>query len=271
MNNNLTVIYVAYGNNEIYHTGVLFNWLRLKGLKFAEQINKVIVYTDHPEFFKDYPISIREITPKEISEWSLNGQYYFRIKTKALEEAASIHDGKILHIDSDILIKRPLVDIFNLISDSNCVFSTNQGSVGTDYVNIINSEKNKFQDHYTNLCDIRMYGSAIVGVSSNMLEAISLADKLLVEWLPQTEAHTIEQFALSQGMIRNRISIVTISNWFSDFNSVGKKAYAKLRLALFFKKTQSLSFEHKALAASKWRVKRTFLTWILQKISKNKH
>ena len=53
MNQPLTVIYVAWGSDEVYHSGVLFNWLRLVGLGYAKSINNVVVYTDHPECYSD--------------------------------------------------------------------------------------------------------------------------------------------------------------------------------------------------------------------------
>lgn len=77
MSTPLTVIYVAYGPDEVYHTGVLFNWLRLVGLGYAKSINNVVVYTDQPHRYAEYPITLRTITPTEMIDWTLSGRYHF--------------------------------------------------------------------------------------------------------------------------------------------------------------------------------------------------
>lgn len=269
MNQRLTVIYTAWGNNDIYHYGVLFNWLRLVGLGYTKGVTNVIVYTDHPEYYENYPIQIRTINSDELTQWSLNGQYFFRIKAKTVAEAVHQFGGKVLHIDSDILIERPLTELFNLITPKQSIFASNDGPVCSEYDAILNSEHDDFLRYYSDLKQVNMYGSAILGVSHEMKEAVVTADKLMQKWIPKTKAHTIEQFSMSEALIRSGVSLKDLPGSYDDFNSKGKKAYAKLRIRDFFNATQGLSFLEKANAARKWRVQRTPWIWLKQKICKS--
>ena len=76
----------------------------------------------------------------------------------------------------------------------------------------------------------------------------------------------VEQFAISEALIRSGNTLTSAIGWFDDFNSKGKKAYAKLRIQEFFNATQGLSFEEKAKRAATWRVQRTPWVWLKQKL-----
>lgn len=268
MNEQLTVIYVAYGNDKVYHSGILFNWLRLVGLGLTQSIDNVIVYTDQPSYYEDYPFTIRPISLNEIADWSLNGLYHFRIKTKVLEDALTVYKGKVLHIDSDVLIQKPLTKIFKIITNNECVFSINEGPLCERYAEIIESETIDFLKFYSDTNQIRMYCSSVVGVSYNMLKGVKHADKLMLNWIPKTTAHTIEQFAISQGLLRQGNKIIPITGWFDDFGSRGRKAHAKKRIEEFLSLTSGLSFDEKSLLASSWSLNRDLLTWFKQKFFK---
>lgn len=266
MNQPLTVIYVAWGSDEVYHSGVLFNWLRLVGLGYAKSINNVVVYTDHPECYSDYPVTVRALTSDEMVEWTVNSNYFFRIKTKVLAEALTHYEGKVLHIDSDILLNRPLIKVFDAITNDQSLFAANEGPLCADYAHILETEKNDFLKHYKQIADVNMFCSALTGVSSSNLAAVTEADQMMLHWLAKTKAHTVEQFAISEALFRHGNRLASASGWFDDFNSKGKKAYAKLRIRDFFNATQGLSFEEKANAAAKWRVQRTPWVWLKQKL-----
>lgn len=268
MNQSLTVIYVAWGNDAIYHSGVLFNWLRLVGLGYTHDVTQVVVYTDHPELYEGYPLRTRFITPDELTQWSMNGSYFFRIKAKVLSEAIHQFGGKVLHIDSDsdILIERPLTDLFNLVTPKQSIFASNDGPVCSEYDAILHAERHDFLRYYADIKQVSMYGSAILGVSHEMAAAVDRADQLMLNWIPQTKAHTIEQFSVSEALIRSGVTIKDLPKLYDDFNSKGKKAYAKLRIEEFFNVTQGLSFEEKAKLAATWRVHRTPWVWLKQKL-----
>jgi hypothetical protein len=75
----------------------------------------------------------------------------------------------------------------------------------------------------------------------------------------------VEQFAISEALLRQGNTIVAASKWFDDFNSKGKKAHAKQRIKAFFDNTQGLSFEQKAKIAANWKIQRDLTTWFQQK------
>jgi hypothetical protein len=266
MNQPLTVIYVAWGNDEVYHSGVLFNWLRLTGLGYAKGIDQAVVYTDQPSYYANYPMTVRALTPSEMQDWTLDGRYFFRIKTKVLAEAISQFGGKVLHIDSDILIKRPLREVFEHIAEHQSLFAANEGPLCADYLEILETERSDFLNFYDDTSQVNMYCSALTGVSSRNLPAVLDADGMMVHWLKKTTAHTVEQFAISESLLRHGNKLTSATGWFDDFNSKGKKAYAKLRIAEFFSATQGMSFEEKAKRAATWRVQRTPWVWLKQKL-----
>ncbi len=262
----LTVIYVAWGNDEVYHSGVLFNWLRLTGLGYVKGIDHVVVYTDQPSYYANYPVTVRPLTPSEMQDWTLDGHYFFRIKTKVLAEAISQFGGKVLHIDSDILMKRSLCQVFEHITDHQSLFAANEGPLCSDYLEILETEKQEFLKYYKDTSQVNMYCSALTGVSSGNLPAVADADGMMLHWLKKTNAHTVEQFAISESLLRHGNRLISAAGWFDDFNSKGKKAYAKLRIEEFFHVTQGLSFEEKAKLAATWRVHRTLWVWLKQKL-----
>ncbi|ESZ17535.1 hypothetical protein X735_01305 [Mesorhizobium sp. L2C085B000] len=89
--------YIAYGENELYHRGALLSALKL--LYHCPEA-KIIVATDRPELFVDYPMETLLLTDMQKEAWSFSGQYHFGIKARALIKLLRMTD-RLIFMDSD--------------------------------------------------------------------------------------------------------------------------------------------------------------------------
>jgi hypothetical protein len=232
----------------------------------------VVVYTDKPDFYQGLPLDIIDIS-NFIDEWTLGGKYHFRIKNLVLQKAIEQYQGSIIHLDSDILVEKDLNLFFNLINDKSALLYLNEGSVlkkKNPYVGLIRRESNDFLRYYADFNKINMYGSAVIGISSSMLRAIKQADEFIRNWLDQVDAHTVEQFALSEALIRNGINITPVVSMTTSYSTSGSKAYARKRIEEFFSLTKEMEFFNKLNFAKKWKIRRSLSVWIFQKMGLQK-
>jgi heptosyltransferase-3 len=268
MLNNQTLVFSAYGKDPLYHQGVVFNYLKTQAKGFIPTECRVVVYTDKPDFYKDFPLGIHDISPM-VNEWTLDGRYHFRIKNLVLQNALKSYGGKIIHLDSDILIKKNLDTFLDLISNKSAVLYLNEGSVlkkKKAYFNLINSNSSEFLKYHTDLNSINMYGSAVIGINQSMLSTVEQADLLIKDWLDKVDAHTVEQFALSEALIWSGVAITPVASMTTSYSTSGSKAYARERIEEFFNFTKNMEFKDKLISAKNWPIRRPFGVWLKQKL-----
>jgi hypothetical protein len=115
-----------------------------------------------------------------------------------------------------------------------------------------------------------MYGSAVIGINQSMLSAIEQADLLIKDWLDKVDAHTVEQFALSEALIRNGVRITPVASMTTSYSTSGSKAYARGRIEDFFCLTKEMILSDKLYFAKKWKIRRSLSVWISQKMGLQK-
>ena len=114
----------------------------------------------------------------------------------------------------------------------------------------------------------RMYGSAIIGMCHKHLDLINDAFDLFKVLSPYVQAHTVEQFSLSECLRLNKVEVFEGRKYTNDWSSTGKKDYLTPILAQFFEKEGEHEFN---AHLEKWKsipLRRPAQEFFKQKINK---
>ena len=77
------ILYIVYGADQAYYDGAKFSLLTFKHWSKEENI-EIVVLTEKPEKFSDYPVKVITMNSDQKKEWSINGAYHFRIKNRGM-------------------------------------------------------------------------------------------------------------------------------------------------------------------------------------------
>ena len=271
------VLYIIYGEDESYYQGALFSFLTFKHWLSDENQVEFIVLTEKPEKFINYPIKTLLLTSKQKNEWSLNGAYHFRIKNRGMafvmDELNLDEFDKILFLDADTYFKCSPLPLFDLIQPYQALFYLNEGLIygrKRFYTYVENLEGKKIEiegDFYELSENSSMWGSLMVGLTSNMRPTLDWADKLLVKFFDLVPAHTIEPFALSESLLKN-YKIAEGKNFVSLYSTSRKKEYANNMLSNFFNISKDLDIKKQIYLAQKVKIKRPLFTILKQRLKR---
>lgn len=268
------VLYIVYGDDQIYYDGAKFSFLTFKyWIKENDQI-EMVVLTEKPEKFEDYPIKTILMTKNQISDWSINGSYHFRIKNRGLAfvmDQLKLNDlDKIIFFDTDTYFHKSPIRLFDLITNNQALFYLNEGLIYKrkrfhTYVESLQGKIIKIDDESYQLSKkSALWGSLMVGISSNMRPSLEWSDKLLLRFFELVPAHTIEPFALSESLLK-KYKIVEGKKFVSLYSTSRKKEYASSILSNFFKENRALSINQQITLAQKVKIKRSFFTILKQR------
>ena len=84
VNQRQVLLYIVYGEDKAYYDGAIFSFLTFNYWIKDENEIEIVVLTEKPEVFIDYPVKTIPISQKQKKQWSLNGSYHFRIKNRGL-------------------------------------------------------------------------------------------------------------------------------------------------------------------------------------------
>ena len=271
------VLYIIYGEDESYYQGALFSFLTFKYWLSDENQVEFIVLTEKPEKFNSYPIKTLLLTSEQKNEWSLNGAYHFRIKNRGMafvmDELNLNEFDKILFLDADTYINCSPLPLFDLIQPYQALFYLNEGLIygrKRFYTYVENLEGKKIEiegDFYELSENSSMWGSLMVGLTSNMRPTLDWADKLLVKFFDLVPSHTIEPFALSESLLKN-YKIAEGKDLVSLYSTSRKKEYANKVLSNFFNINKDLDLERQIYLAQKVKIKRPLFTILKQRLQR---
>lgn len=244
-----TVI-VCYGDQLGYHHGAKYQILRSIG-ENRTQIGHCVI-TDKPHLFDGYPCRILELTTKQASDWSVSGLNHFGIKMRSFHWAITTGSvARSILLDTDMFWNRSPRKLEEHIQDRSVVLYQNEGQV-------IGSKNRSIQQFQTGLSNAllsnrgkpyrldhaaEMWGSAIVGMKTSQADLILEAYDLFVQMAPLVQAHTVEQFALSEVLRLRGFNRYEGKKFVSNWSSIGKKNYATVQLQNFFNKYGETDFE----------------------------
>jgi len=264
------ICYIVYGNDDDYYNSTKFSILTLLNYTHNTDI-EIVVLTSNVDQFKQYPVTLQQITDQQKKQWSLDHQYHFRIKNLGLQNIIkSLHlsiDDKILFFDTDIYFKNNPLKLFDLITEKQVLLYKNEGRI---------CDKKRFKYYKNNLQDkdcfisqnAQMWGSAVIGITASEDYLIKEADQLmlsLVDKLDIKQAHTIEQLSLAE-TLRKKFEIVEGVKHVNNFSTSKRKDYAMPIIKKLLKENKLLNIESLAKKALKIKINRPILQIIKDKI-----
>ena len=271
------LLYIVYGDEQAYYDGAIFSIMTFMNWMDDKNQIEVVVLTERPEKFADYPINTLVMSKKQKNEWSLSGAYHFRIKNRGL---AFVMDklklkelDKILFFDTDTYFHKSPLPLFDLIQSNQALFYLNEGLIYgrkrfSTYVENLEGKKIIIDGETYELSNkSALWGSLMVGIMVGMRPSLDWADKLMLKFFDIVPSHTIEPFALSESLLR-KYKMVEGKKFVSLYSTSRKKEYAKNILANFLQENKLLQFDEKIRLAQNVTVKRPLITIISQRLKR---
>ena len=271
------LLYIVYGDEQAYYDGAIFSIMTFMNWMDDKNQIEVVVLTERPEKFADYPINTLLMSKKQKNEWSLSGAYHFRIKNRGL---AFVMDklklkelDKILFFDTDTYFHKSPLPLFDLIQSNQALFYLNEGLIYgrkrfSTYVENLEGKKIIIDGETYELSNkSALWGSLMVGITVSMRPSLDWADKLMLKFYDIVPSHTIEPFALSESLLR-KYKMVEGKKFVSLYSTSRKKEYAKNILANFLQENKLLQFDEKIRLAQNVTVKRPLITIISQRLKR---
>lgn len=210
-------------------------------------------------------------------QWGGSGADHFGIKLKGFAWAASLVDaGAHVLLDTDMYWTSDPGKLTALLRTGCVIMYQDEGPV----MGARNSSIRRFEEGLTHLQlfwsggiysldrESRMYGSAIIGMSRENVELMNHAFELFRVLSPRVEAHTVEQFALSECLRMRGLKVTEGKRYTNNWSSTGKKNYATPVLAKFFEKEGENEFEAHMKRWESIKINRPMLELVKQKINR---
>ena len=272
------ILYIVYGDDQAYYDGAKFSFLTfMNWIPNNEQIEFVIL-TQKPKEFSNYPVSVYSISNQQINEWSINGDYHFRIKNRGMayimDELGLKGSDKIIFFDTDTYFNKKPLNLFNLIDAKQALLYLNEGLIYDRprfdiYVKSLENISIKIDgESYKLSKKSSMWGSLMIGLMPNMRESLDWSDKLMLELFKIVPAHTIEPFSLSETLLR-KYSVIEGKKYVSLYSTSRKKEYCRKILVNFFKNYNAFPISEQIQLAQKVNMKRPFYVVLKQRFLKS--
>ena len=268
------LLYIVYGDDQTYYDGAIFSFLTFKNWILEDDQIEVVVLTEKPEKFSSYSIKLLTMSEEQKHEWSLGGKYHFRIKNRGLAfvmDHLKLKDfDKILFLDTDTYFHKYPLPLFDLIQPDQALFYLNEGLIYDKkrfytYVENLEGKKIQVDDEFYELSKkSALWGSLMVGITTNMRPSLDWADKLMVKLFYIVPSHTIEPFALSESLLR-RYKMIEGKNYVKLYSTSRKKEYARKILSNFFKENNLLQVDEQIRLAQNVKVSRPLFVILKQR------
>ena len=268
------LLYIVYGEDQAYYDGAIFSFLTFKSWISDNDKIEIVVLTEKPEKFLGYPIKLYHMSDNNKNEWSLNGAYHFRIKNRGLayvmDQLKLVESDKILFLDTDTYFHKSPLPLFDLIKSNQALFYLNEGLIYdrrrfSVYVDSLESKKIEVDGEYYQLSKkSALWGSLMIGITSDMRSSLDWADKLMIKLFDIVPAHTIEEFALSESLLR-KYKLVEGKKYVSLYSTSRKKEYVSKILSNFFIESKLLDLNDQIYLAQKIKIKRPLFIILKQR------
>jgi len=271
------LLYIVYGEDEVYYDGAIFSFMTfMHWLTDTDQV-EIVILTEKPEKFAEYPIKTLLISEKQKNDWSINGAYHFRIKNRGLAfvmDKLKLNEiDKILFFDTDTYFHKSPIPLFDLIKSNQALFYLNEGLIYdrkrfNTYVDNLEGKRIEIDGECYELSKkSALWGSLMVGITVNMRPSLDWADKLLLKFFDLVPSHTIEPFALSESLLR-KYRILEGKNFVSLYSTSRKKQHAKKVITKFFNEHKLLHFDEQVRLAQNVKIKRSFFIILKQRLQR---
>ena len=271
------LLYIVYGEDQAYYDGAIFSFMTFMYWLSDKSLLEVVILTEKPEKFQDYPIKTIKMSEEQKNDWSIAGQYHFRIKNRGLafvmDKLALKESDKILFLDTDTYFHKSPLPLFDLIQSNQALFYLNEGLIYSrkrfiTYVDNLQGRKIEIDGEFYELSKkSALWGSLMVGIMVNMRPSLDWADKLMLKFYDLVPSHTIEPFALSESLLR-KYKMVEGKNFVSLYSTSRKKKYAKKILSNFIEETKLLNFDEQLQLAQSIKIKRPLFVVLMQRFQR---
>ena len=268
------IAYIVYGSQQSYYDGAKFSFLTFMHWISREDPIEIVVLTEKPEKFIDYPVRVIKISNEQKKTWSLNGKYHFRIKNRGLayimDKLELKKEDKILFFDSDTYFHKSPLRLFDLIQSNQALFYLNEGLIYKRkrfnvYIKSLEGKQIEIEGQKYELSkDSALWGSLMIGIMPNMRSSLEWADLLMLKFYEMVPSHTIEPFSLSETLLKN-YKLVEGKKYVSLYSTSRKKQYAQNILTNFFIINNLLNTDEQVRLAQNVRIKRSFFIIIKQR------
>ena len=269
------LLYIVFGENKGYYDGAKFSLLTFMNWVLNEDALEIVILTENPDEFEAYPVTVFPISVEQRNEWSLDGNYYFRIKNRGMayimDQLELTEQDKILFLDTDTYFHKPPLTLFDLIQPNQALFYLNEGLIYNRkrfqvYIDHLEGKPIQIDnDVYELSKESAMWGSLMVGIMPNMRPSLDWADKLMQVFIDTVPAHTIEPFSLAESLLR-KYKMTEGKKYVSLYSTSRKKEHATPIIAEFLNKCQALPIDKQISLAQKVIIKRSIFKVIKQRI-----
>mgnify|MGYP006978331396 CR=1 FL=1 len=272
-------IVIAYGDRLDYHFGAKYQIIKGFSDGFYSNKSAISVLTDRPDLYDMLPVNICEISELQKEEWSMGGQQHFGIKLGCLRLSREKSEAEyILMMDTDLFWKRHPAKLIQRIGAGEMAMYKNEGFIlksrnksiqqfetGLDGKSIsINEGFPAYQLDYKS----EMWASNVVSITAPQLAVLEHAFELFKALEPKVNAHTVEQFAISEASRLHSVKKIEASRYCFSWSSIGRKEYANTVLRKFFTGNKNARFEELVERAQTISIKRPLMVNIRQKIDR---
>lgn len=170
----------------------------------------VLVYTDHPESYRDYPFQIEFISTDQWDEWAGPRNFNHRRKILALQHALQQSAGPVVLLDGDTWLRAPVAELFQRVGERHTVMHIREGAISKvdtplyrDLSDLLSrSDLRGSQGNAIRISpDEFMYNAGVVGIDPAdiglLCDVLDLTDQLC----EVSELHVMEQFAFSYVLV----------------------------------------------------------------------
>jgi len=270
----LSHVLIAYGDIR-YHHAAKFQILKCWDEWYSNPNSEIIVITDKPELFTNYPVKVERLRKHEDvrlqRETAITGD--FSKKLIGLIQALELSRSNILILlDSDMYWIKAPQELARITSQSKVFMYRKEGHIlksKTASHRQFRSLTNKTSIPYLLTHESAMWGSALVCLTKDSNEIIENALELYMELVGHISAHTIEQFALGESLRLRGISIEPACNYVNHWSTGGRKAHMEPQIQNFFAQYGEDDFKQHLNQINKIKLRRPFLEILLRKHRKS--
>ncbi|WP_244529509.1 hypothetical protein [Mesorhizobium qingshengii] len=240
--------YIAFGEDELYARGALFSALRV--MHYCPDAN-IKVLTDKPSIFDGYPIEAIELAAKAKTEMSFGGRYLFGIKAAGLIDLLT-RCVRLFFMDTDMYPVDDISSCFSRISPSHSIMRKSEGTPKAPYRAI--ADKGFLLGDYKLTGSEPMWNSGVLGVHNSNLPALTDAYHAIEQMIGVVKAHTTEQFCIGVALSRHGRTISRHRLPIRNYNTRGRKLFARRRLEAFFEGNGHLGVSQQIEQAARYRL-----------------
>ncbi|MBC8109984.1 MAG: hypothetical protein H7Y04_02885 [Verrucomicrobia bacterium] len=238
------LLYQAYGHADIFNECFysILSFFRTSTTITTKQV-KIVVYTDKPEKFADYPVITEKLAAEKITEWRGEKDFVHRLKIKVLQDFFSKYpQAALIYSDTDTAWLQDGYSLFEEIKNGTLYMHIREETLDSK-TTLLGRKIYRFlkKNDFGIPLDTFMWNAGLIGMNEKkqdlLQEVLKLSDKMYAAY----QKHVMEQLAFSF-IFQKYGRILPAENYVYHYWN-----FKEFRVVLndFFMETASCSFEEK--------------------------